>query len=195
MLILLYPPMLSQNPYFVNAIRRSILIGDCVNDPKARDAVSKFVVNPAEDVLGAEQKEDIIANLQLATLHNVDGNAPQAPVTPVGTDDSTSDGFPDDMGGFPDGASDFPDDMGGFPDGANVVTDGPDDATPPASDSTDSAPDPVINVAPADDGNPFDGGDDTDVFGGSDGSQDDPFAVDGASAGDGANDFGDFDIF
>lgn len=72
-----YQPYLDEllkNPYFVNANRSVILLGDAINDKFAKKAVNQFVPDPNSDIISINDTKMIFNNLKLGTLRLVDVN-------------------------------------------------------------------------------------------------------------------------
>ena len=65
---------LLENGWFANASRSAVLLGDAINDPKAKEAVSKFVEDPDNDIVDAENSTVIIQKIKIATMHTVAGD-------------------------------------------------------------------------------------------------------------------------
>ena len=80
----LYLEELLKNGWFANASRSAILLGDAINDDKARDAVSKFVNDPVGDITDADNSTTIIQKINLATMHTVAGDPMKSDTQPAG---------------------------------------------------------------------------------------------------------------
>ena len=65
---------LLKNGWFASASRSAVLLGDAINSPSAREAVSRFVKNPNTDIVTAEESTVIMQAIELATIHTVAGN-------------------------------------------------------------------------------------------------------------------------
>ena len=65
---------LLKNSWFALGSRSVILVGDAINDVRARNAVRKFVSDPDTEIVGAEKSTDILRNIKLATRHTVVGD-------------------------------------------------------------------------------------------------------------------------
>ena len=65
---------LLKNSWFANASRSAVLMGDAIHDNDARNAVRKFVGDPDQDIVGAEDSTVIIQKIKLATMHTVAGD-------------------------------------------------------------------------------------------------------------------------
>ena len=66
---------LMKNPWFVNASRSAVLIGDANADGAAREALGKFVVDPKKDIVGTDDSTVIIQKINQATMHVVAGDS------------------------------------------------------------------------------------------------------------------------
>jgi len=103
--------ILLKNGWFANASRSAVLIGDAIYNDKAKAAVSKFVNDPDNDIVTAEDSTLIIQKVQLATMHTIagdpisGGSEPNNIQTTPGGNVSPADPFP---GGDPFPADPFP---------------------------------------------------------------------------------------
>jgi uncharacterized protein YegL len=179
---------LLKNGWFANASRSAVLLGDAIHDDRARDAVKKFVEDPDNDIVDAENSTVIIQKIKIATMHTVagdpmdKGNADEDVDTPVvkndplPTDPDPVDPTDADIPDFPD----FPD----IPDYPDFPTDGdipdfPDSpidlGTTDAQDPNKAKKNPFDNNGPFGDNGPFGtSANADDPFGGS-ANTDDPF--------------------
>ena len=66
---------LMKNPWFVNASRSAVLIGDANADGAAREALGRFVVDPKKDIVGTDDSTVIIQKINQATMHVVAGDS------------------------------------------------------------------------------------------------------------------------
>lgn len=64
---------LKKNPWFANASRSAVLLGDAISNEKAREAVSRFVEDANNDIVDAENSTKIIRQIRIATMHTVAG--------------------------------------------------------------------------------------------------------------------------
>ena len=65
---------LLKNGWFVNASRSAVLLGDAINDDAAKNAVRRFVEDPDNDIVDAENSTVIIQKIKIATMHTVAGD-------------------------------------------------------------------------------------------------------------------------
>ena len=150
---------LLKNGWFANASRSAVLMGDAINDAKAREAVRSFVGDPDNDIVGAEESTNVIHTIRLATMHSVIGDA-------IGSGDS--------IGAIPGNTGNSNDVLGG----TDTLTDPPagvDDPLAGGGDPFAGGGDPFAGG-----GDPFAGGGDP-FAGGSDpfAGGSDPFAGSG----------------
>ena len=177
---------LLKNGWFTNASRSAVLLGDAIDNPAARDAVSHFVKDGNNDIVSASDSTVIIDKIRIATMHTIAGDPMQTDSSESNinanqnnnTGDVLSQAEPNNSDGFPQ-----------FPDPSHVSDScsSPDVMTPIIPDGADSllktgdslnnsfgdGNDPFANLTnPFDDGNdPLGGGDDPlgggdDPFGG-----------------------------
>jgi len=66
--------VLLKNAWFTNASRSAVLIGDAIYDDAARKAVSRIVKDVNKDIIAVEEATQIIAALEIATLHTIAGD-------------------------------------------------------------------------------------------------------------------------
>lgn len=65
---------LLKNGWFANASRSAVLLGDAINDDDANNAVRRFVEDPDNDIVDAENSTVIIQKIKIATMHTVAGD-------------------------------------------------------------------------------------------------------------------------
>ena len=65
---------LLKNGWFVNASRSAVLLGDAIHDDAAKNAVRRFVEDPDNDIVDAENSTVIIQKIKIATMHTVAGD-------------------------------------------------------------------------------------------------------------------------
>ena len=65
---------LLKNGWFSNASRSAVLLGDAINDDAAKNAVRRFVEDPDNDIVDAENSTVIIQKIKMATMHTVAGD-------------------------------------------------------------------------------------------------------------------------
>ena len=65
---------LLKNGWFANASRSAVLLGDAINDDDAKNAVRRFVEDPDNDIVDAENSTVIIQKIKIATMHTVAGD-------------------------------------------------------------------------------------------------------------------------
>ena len=65
---------LLKNGWFANASRSAVLLGDAINDDAAKNAVRRFVEDPDNDIVDAENSTVIIQKIKIATMHTVAGD-------------------------------------------------------------------------------------------------------------------------
>ena len=65
---------LLKNGWFADASRSAVLLGDAINDDAAKKAVSRFVEDPENDIVDAENSTVIIQKIKIATKHTVAGD-------------------------------------------------------------------------------------------------------------------------
>ncbi len=65
---------LLRNPWFMNASRSAVLLGDAIHNQSARNAVSQFVNDADRDIVTADDSTVIIQKIRLATMHTVAGD-------------------------------------------------------------------------------------------------------------------------
>ncbi len=113
---------LLENVWFANASRSAVLLGDAIHNDSARRAVEKFVNDPKEDIITADDSTVIIQKIELATMHTMAGDPIESGQTADhDTDDAdgTDDWLGDDKGGDAGdllGDADIGDPFGIFPD-------------------------------------------------------------------------------
>ena len=143
---------LLKNGWFANASRSAVLLGDAIHDANAKKAVSKFVEDPDNDIVDAENSTVIIQKIKIATMHTVAGD-------PIDKGIATG---PDDVATNPAGSDTTSGKKGGI---------GKDFADPFGGAGGKDFSDPFGGA---------DGKDSVDPFGGADGvNWDDPFGSDG----------------
>ena len=147
---------LLNNSWFANASRSAVLMGDAIHDNNARDAVRKFVADPDQDIVGAEDSTVIIQKIKIATMHTVAGDP---------MDKGTANSFNNPPS--PSMKADNP--FSDFDDGT-VFTRDPTKPNDDASSSGNAGGNPFDNDAGT---NPFNNGSGTDPF--NNGSGTDPF--------------------
>ena len=64
---------LLKNGWFANASRSAVLLGDAIHNDKARNAVSRFVEDPDNDIVAADNSTVIMHKIKIATMHTVAG--------------------------------------------------------------------------------------------------------------------------
>ncbi|MCR5734739.1 MAG: hypothetical protein K6G22_09065 [Lachnospiraceae bacterium] len=117
--------VLLKNGWFAGASRSAVLMGDAINDPAAKAALSRFVKNPDEEIVSSENSTSIIQKIELLTKHTVagepinDDDEPAGQVAPptgqtdapigqtdnssdTGNDSGTDDQDDDSKGGYSD---------------------------------------------------------------------------------------------
>lgn len=139
---------LLKNPWFAQAQRSAILMGDAIDSEKARKAVSRFVSVPEKNIVGADDSSQIMREIETATMHTVMGGPaggngeedfPGTGSKPSGTSKPQGAHEPAPVPPLPDQASPFPDAVPPFPD---AVPSFPDQAPPfPDLDVTGTVPD------------------------------------------------------
>lgn len=130
---------LLKNEWFADASRSAVLLGDAINDATARTAVSRFVEDPENDIVAAEDSAVIIQRIKLATKHAVNGeamdNGKLGGGSNIPSDPPNPGPFPGDFPNDPPFPGDFPSDPP-FPD--DVFPDRPiPDDVPPSGASID----------------------------------------------------------
>lgn len=191
---------LLKNGWFSNASRSAVLMGDAINDNKARDAVRSFVRDPDNDIVGAEDSTNVIQKIRLATMHSVIGDVIDSgdsiSDTPGNTGNTANSGDTNDLSGAMNyfGGSDDPFSGAGDPfvsDDTFGGTVGGDASSDPLGGTTggDASSDPFGGTTGGDaSSDPFGGttgGDaSSDPFGGPDASSDPFGGTDGTSGAD-----------
>ena len=65
---------LLKNGWFANASRSAVLLGEAIHDDAAKNAVRRFVEDPDNDIVDAENSTVIIQKIKVATMHTVAGD-------------------------------------------------------------------------------------------------------------------------
>lgn len=156
---------LLKNGWFANASRSAILLGDAIHDEAAKNAVRRFVEDPDNDIVDAENSTVIIQKIKTATMHTIAGD-PMDKGNISGENDMLSDMTPSEKKGdlsgtdTPTGGDDSFDEAG--------ITGGEDPFKVDPKDSFGGTADGEnLFGGIADGGDPFDGTEDGgDLFGG-----------------------------
>lgn len=65
---------LLKNGWFANSSRSAVLMGDALYNDAAKNAVSQFVNDTVNDIVGASDTSKIVNAIKLATMHTVQGD-------------------------------------------------------------------------------------------------------------------------
>ena len=173
---------LLKNGWFANASRSAVLLGDAIHDDAAKNAVRRFVEDPDNDIVDAENSTVIIQKIKIATMHTVAGD-PMDKGNISGGNDTLSDTTPSDKKGEPSG-TDTPTGGGDLFGGTGKL--GEDD--PIGGTGSTGGDDPFGGTGSTGGDGPFGGigstGED-DPFGGTGSTGgDDPFGGTGSTGGD-----------
>ena len=63
---------LLSNGWFTNSLRKAILLGDAIDKPKAKEAVSRFVASPS-DIISSDDSTNIVNNVVFQTMKTIHG--------------------------------------------------------------------------------------------------------------------------
>lgn len=182
---------LLKNGWFANASRSAILLGDAIDNPEARDAVSHFVNDGNNDIVSASDSTVIIDKIRIATMHTIAGDPIQSDSSESNNSADQNNNTGNDLSQTDPSAIGSTDNTGIFGDPNNNIAvpsfpdfvDGSDDSNSP--DVMDTASFTGI-VSDGDDSMTGTNGSSNDPFGGSN----DPFANLTNPFGDGNDPFG-----
>lgn len=171
---------LLKNGWFANASRSAVLLGDAIDNPEARDAVSHFVNDGNNDIVSASDSTVIIDKIRIATMHTIAGDPMQSDSSESDTNADQNNNTDDNLSHTDPGSIDSTDTSGIFGDQNNSG------GFPPFPDFAGSSSD-ILDASFS----TVAGSDSDDPIPGIDGSSNDPFGSSSDPSANLSNPFGD----